>query len=152
MRVLTQRDGLGGNSVTVGVVSFKGRTLDLSSHGTQEGLTCGGKTIGAEVIAESIRDAGNLRLLHFGSCLIAAGDIPRKIHATLGPNATFPISGYTRTADWGEIWVDEKVPPGVAAGPAGGRRGLSGRVEARGQGEHHGEHDGEAPDPEEPAD
>jgi serine protease Do len=26
--------GLGGNSVTVGVVSFKGRTLDLSSHGT----------------------------------------------------------------------------------------------------------------------
>jgi serine protease Do len=26
--------GMGGNSVTVGVVSFKGRTLDLSSHGT----------------------------------------------------------------------------------------------------------------------
>ncbi|HUL78180.1 MAG TPA: Do family serine endopeptidase [Vicinamibacteria bacterium] len=26
--------GLGGNSVTVGVVSFKGRTLDLSTHGT----------------------------------------------------------------------------------------------------------------------
>jgi serine protease Do len=26
--------GLGGNSVTVGVVSFKGRALDLSSHGT----------------------------------------------------------------------------------------------------------------------
>jgi len=26
--------GLGGNSVTVGVVSFRGRTLDLSSHGT----------------------------------------------------------------------------------------------------------------------
>jgi hypothetical protein len=75
--------------------------LYLSSHGTQQGLTSSGKTIGAEAIAQCIQDAGNLRLLHFGSCLIAGGDVPRKIHETLGPAATFPISGYTRTADWG---------------------------------------------------
>jgi hypothetical protein len=75
--------------------------LYFSSHGTQQGLSCGGKTIGGEVLAECLREAGDLRLLHFGSCLIGAGDIPREIHQALGPGATFPISGYTSTADWG---------------------------------------------------
>ena len=75
--------------------------LFLSSHGTEQGLACGGKTIGGDVLAECLRDPGNLRLLHFGSCLVGAGNIPRKIHEALGPGAAFPISAYTRTADWG---------------------------------------------------
>lgn len=75
--------------------------LHISSHGTEEGITCGGKPIGARIIADALRPADNLRLLHFGSCLIGAGGIPGQIHELLGAHATFPISGYTRTADWG---------------------------------------------------
>ena len=75
--------------------------LHISSHGTHEGIVCDGRTIGVETIAESLKDVGNLRLLHFGSCLIAGGPIPKKLHQSLGSAATFPISGYGHAADWG---------------------------------------------------
>jgi hypothetical protein len=75
--------------------------LHVSSHGTTEGVTCGGKTIKAPALAECVRDIGDLRLLHFGACQVAGGDVPRQIHAALGPRATFPISGYKNQADWG---------------------------------------------------
>jgi hypothetical protein len=77
--------------------------LHISSHGDKDGVHCrDGKTIGAKAIAECLRDIGDLRLLHFGTCLIAGGDIPRQIQAELGPDAArFPISGYANAADWG---------------------------------------------------
>src|SRR5258705_7603009 len=76
--------------------------LHISSHGTHDGIICGGKTIDGKTISECLKDVGdNLKLLHFGACLIAGGDIPRQIHAALGPDATFPISGYANSADWG---------------------------------------------------
>ncbi|QOV87843.1 MORN repeat-containing protein [Humisphaera borealis] len=82
--------------------------LYFSSHGTAEGLTVGGsKPIGADVLTECIRDAGNIKLLHFGTCLVAGGDIPKKIHEGLGKGATFPISGFSQAADWaGSALVD----------------------------------------------
>lgn len=75
--------------------------LHISSHGTAEGITCGGKPIGAKTISDCLKNIGDLRLLHFGTCLVAGGPIPGEIHKALGERATFPISGYKNTADWG---------------------------------------------------
>lgn len=75
--------------------------LHVSSHGTTEGITCGGKTINAKALAECVKDIGDLRLLHFGACMVAGGDVPKQMHEALGPAATFPISGYKNVADWG---------------------------------------------------
>jgi hypothetical protein len=75
--------------------------LHVSSHGTTEGVTCGGKTINAKALAECVKDIGDLRLLHFGACMVAGGDVPKQMHEALGPAATFPISGYKNVADWG---------------------------------------------------
>jgi hypothetical protein len=74
--------------------------LYISSHGTEGGITVGGKTIGAKTIAECVQDADNLMLLHFGSCLVCAGDVPKEIRKTLGTRATYPISGFTKMVDW----------------------------------------------------
>jgi hypothetical protein len=75
--------------------------LHISSHGTREGIQCGRQLLGADVLIDCLRDAGDLRLLHFGTCLVAGGDIPKKIFQSLGDAATFPISGYVNSADWG---------------------------------------------------
>ena len=75
--------------------------LHVSSHGSREGVACGGKVLGAEVLADCFRDAGDLKLVHFGTCLLGGGEIPRKIQKSLGADATFPISGYINAADWG---------------------------------------------------
>jgi hypothetical protein len=76
--------------------------LHISSHGDKDGIhTIGGKIIAAQTMADCLRDIGDLRLLHFGTCLVAGGDIPGKIQKLLGESATFPISGYANAADWG---------------------------------------------------
>lgn len=75
--------------------------LHISSHGTRDGIICGDKTIDGKTIAECLKGVGDLRLLHFGTCLIAGGEIPRQIHSMLGESARFPISGYANSADWG---------------------------------------------------
>jgi len=72
--------------------------LYFSSHGTKEGLTCDGKTIGAQALIECVKDC-DLKLLHFGACDVAGGDVPRKIIDATG--GRFPISGFTKPADWG---------------------------------------------------
>lgn len=74
--------------------------LHISSHGDKDGIHTGGKIIGAKTLAECLRDIGDLRLLHFGTCLVAGGDIPKQLYAELGPGARFPISGYANVADW----------------------------------------------------
>jgi hypothetical protein len=76
--------------------------LYISSHGTREGIVCGKSTIDGKTISECLKGA-NLQLLHFGTCLIAGGDIPRQIHNNLraaGDKAEFPISGFANSADW----------------------------------------------------
>ena len=75
--------------------------LHLSSHADGKGIQTCGHSIGAKAIAECLRDAGDLRLVHFGSCLVAGGDVPKQIFDALGADARFPISGYAKAADWG---------------------------------------------------
>jgi hypothetical protein len=70
----------------------------LSSHGTPEGISVGGKTVAPGVIGECLKPAKNLQLLHLGSCRLMAGSGPASIRKTSGLG--FPISGYMNVADW----------------------------------------------------
>lgn len=75
--------------------------LYISTHGTQSGITVGGATLGAKVVAESLAQSNNLMLLHLGGCLMMEGDMPGEIQRQLGKAAPFPISGFLHEADWG---------------------------------------------------
>lgn len=74
--------------------------LVLATHGTPEGLTAHGDLIRAEPIAEILRQADNIQVLHFSSCLLMdqgpAGEFARVLRQQLH----FPISGYTTSVDW----------------------------------------------------
>jgi hypothetical protein len=74
--------------------------LVLATHASQEGLTAGGDVIGPNVLADNLRDADNVRLLHFSSCLLmeqgAAGAFIRSLRERL----PFPLSGYATSVDW----------------------------------------------------
>jgi len=72
--------------------------LYFASHGTKEGPVCDGKVIPVNVLIECVKDC-DLKLLHFGACEVAAGDVPKKIiEAT---SNRFPVSGFINPADWG---------------------------------------------------
>ena len=79
----------------------------LSSHGNSEGLQVAGRTIKPEVIADSLRPAGNVKLLHFSSCLIMKNQLAERLMKRLGDQATYPISGYTTSVDWAASAVIE---------------------------------------------
>jgi hypothetical protein len=100
--------------------------LYVSSHGVPQGIVCGGKVLGPEAIGECLANAGDIKLLHLGACLMMSGDAPARIAAALPSHARrFPISGFTEPADWaGSAIVDftyldmifeRKVPPSIAA-------------------------------------
>ena len=79
----------------------------LSSHGNSEGLQVAGRTIKPEAIADSLRSAGNVKLLHFSSCLIMKNQLADRLMNRLGDQATYPISGYTTSVDWAASAVIE---------------------------------------------
>ena len=99
--------------------------LSLSSHGSPQGLEVGGQTIKPEMIAEGLRYASNLRLVHFSSCLMMKNQLAERVVKQLGKRATFPISGYTTAVDWGasavlefmyfELLLARRMPPEKAA-------------------------------------
>ncbi len=74
--------------------------LLISTHGTREGITVFGRTINANVVAESLVGADNLKLLHLSGCAMMSGDFPQQIHAQLKDRARFPISGYQTSVAW----------------------------------------------------
>jgi len=69
--------------------------LMVASHGVAEGLSVHGEVINTTRVLDAVRDAGNLKLLHFSSCLVGL-DGQRAL--TRQP---FPVSGYTTSVDWG---------------------------------------------------
>ncbi len=73
--------------------------LYISSHGTKEGIGANGKLIPANVIIDCVKNLGDVRLLHFGSCMVAGGDIPKQLREATGKR--FPVSGFVNAADWG---------------------------------------------------
>ena len=69
--------------------------LMIASHGVAEGLSVHGEVIDTARVLTSVRDAGNLKLLHFSSCLVGLDG--RRALA----KQPFPVSGYTTSVDWG---------------------------------------------------
>lgn len=69
--------------------------LMVASHGVAEGLSVHGQVINTTRVLNAVRDAGNLKLLHFSSCLVGL-DGQRAL-----AKQPFPVSGYTTSVDWG---------------------------------------------------
>jgi len=74
--------------------------LLISSHGSEAGISVGGTTIDADVIAASTRNAANLKLLHLSGCSMMSGTLPARVMAQIPPAARFPISGYRTSVAW----------------------------------------------------
>lgn len=72
--------------------------LYFSGHGSVEGLVTDGEPAGAAEIAAALQDAGNVRLVHFGSCDIMNGGVPSELQRLTG--ARFPVSGFAQPVDW----------------------------------------------------
>ncbi len=81
--------------------------ISLATHGTPDGVTVSGQTIGYQAIAESLRYADNIKLLHFSACAIMKAQLPEDLMRALNGQARFPISGYTESVDWGASAVLE---------------------------------------------
>lgn len=72
--------------------------LHISSHGTEQGITVGKHVLDGKFIGEQLRDCPHVKLVHLGACLAMAGPVPQDIRQASGGG--FPVSGYTRSADW----------------------------------------------------
>ncbi len=79
----------------------------LASHGSEEGIVVGTRTIAAADLAKCFRHADNMILLHFSSCLVLAGPLGNELLQSLPSDVTFPISGYTTAVDWGGSAIAE---------------------------------------------
>jgi len=69
--------------------------LMIASHGVADGLSVHGEVINTTRVLDAVRGAGNLKLLHFSSCLVGLDG-----HGAL-TRQPFPVSGYTTSVDWG---------------------------------------------------
>jgi len=92
----------------------------ISSHGTEAGVGVHGHTIDAKMVVDNLRDANNIQLLHFATCLVlkedSEGDFARKVGKT-----PYPISGYAASIDWGgsailefnyfDLMFTKRMPP-----------------------------------------
>ena len=70
----------------------------ISSHGNEEGITVGREVLDGKFIGEQLKYAPDIKLVHLGACLAMAGPTPQDLRKSSGQN--FPVSGYTKTADW----------------------------------------------------
>ena len=73
--------------------------LLISTHGSRQGINVFGETIQPEALAQSLRTASNLKLLHLSGCAMMAGRFPHLLHAK-APECRFPISGYKTMVAW----------------------------------------------------
>ena len=67
----------------------------IASHGVADGLSVHGEVINTTRVLDAVRGVGNLKLLHFSSCLVG---LDGQGALTKQP---FPVSGYTTSVDWG---------------------------------------------------
>jgi hypothetical protein len=72
----------------------------FASHGTQDGLTVQGKPLDTRQVADSLRYADNILLLHFSSCLMMQDGKASELARALQEAVRFPVSGYDRSVDW----------------------------------------------------
>jgi hypothetical protein len=74
--------------------------VSLATHGSPEGISVDGKNVDGAALAESLRYAGNVKLLHFSACLMMKDRLAAEMMKSLKKDAPFPISGYTTAVNW----------------------------------------------------
>lgn len=74
--------------------------LVIASHGTPQGVSVGGKTVGARELAEGLKHCDNVQLLHFSACLLLKDGFAAELSRALAGGASFPVSGYRTSVDW----------------------------------------------------
>jgi hypothetical protein len=74
--------------------------VSLATHGSTKGASVDGKDVDAAALADSLRYAGNVKLLHFSACEMMKDRLAVDMMQSLKKHAAFPISGYTTSVDW----------------------------------------------------
>jgi len=74
--------------------------LVLASHGLPQGVTVDGHTVEVRAVMESLRQAADLRLVHFSACLIMEDPAVVDSLRALSRRARLPLSGYATSVDW----------------------------------------------------
>jgi hypothetical protein len=72
----------------------------LATHGTAEGLSVAGGTVGSAALVEALPCVDGLMLLHFSACLTMQGGPEGDFLRELGAALRCPISGYATSVDW----------------------------------------------------
>jgi hypothetical protein len=74
--------------------------LWLSGHGDAAGLSLAGDPIDHTTLAPALALAPNVFIVHFASCAVMSGDVPKKLRAALPKGRALAISGYATPVDW----------------------------------------------------
>jgi hypothetical protein len=74
--------------------------VSLATHGSPKGASVDGQNVDGVSLVESLRYAGNVKLLHFSACEMMKDRLAAEMLAALKKYASFPISGYTTCVDW----------------------------------------------------
>jgi hypothetical protein len=114
----------------------------VATHGLAEGLTVGGETVPLPDLLEAVEDAGDLRLLHFSSCLVLHDSARVEGLQAFCDRTGTPVSGYRTAVNWGasaivefaylELLLNHGLSPAEAAAelarqlPFAGDRGVRG--------------------------
>ncbi len=98
--------------------------LYFSGHGTAAGLETETGPAGADLLAGPIKAAGDVALVHFGSCDVMNGSVPADLQRLAAPRR-FPISGFAQPVDWAasaitdfmylDLILSRDLPPAKAA-------------------------------------
>lgn len=79
----------------------------VASHALPEGIRAGDETISLEMFEEPLRQARNVRLLHFSACLLLREQATLARLQTLCRAAGVAISGYATSVNWAASAVIE---------------------------------------------
>jgi hypothetical protein len=74
--------------------------LVVATHGRAEGIPVDGQTVGVESVLGPLRDAGNLRLVHFSACLLMQDPAVVRQSSAFSREAGAAVSGYCTSVDW----------------------------------------------------
>lgn len=75
--------------------------VSIASHGETDGLAVEGKNISADVVAEGLKHAVNMKALHFSSCLVMQKNFGKDVFKKLKDRGIHvAVSGYKQSVDW----------------------------------------------------
>jgi hypothetical protein len=99
--------------------------LVLATHAGPEGIHVDGQTIRVPALVESLRHAGDLRLLHFSACLLMQDPAVVESLQSFSDASRTAVSGYSTSVNWAasaiiefallEMVLAQGLPPAEAA-------------------------------------